>query len=99
MGRSAHDIASPPADHAVMDERGTFHRIEDDLAVSWVEEWAAVGVEAIEEYLAKHLAFLPYLDDVAAAYRGVRRRHPPLRPSIRSRAPFGMAPTADACGS
>jgi hypothetical protein len=50
-----------------MDERGTFHRIEEDLTPNWVEEWAAEGVEAIEEYLAKHLAFLSYLDDVAAA--------------------------------
>ena len=50
-----------------MDERGTFHRIEDDLAESWVEQWAGAGVEAIEEYLAKHLAFLTYLDDAATA--------------------------------
>jgi len=67
MGRSAHDIGPPPTDHLAMDERGTFHRIEDDLGESWVEEWAEAGVEAIEEYLAKHLAFLTYLDDVAAA--------------------------------
>jgi hypothetical protein len=67
MGRSAHDTAARGADHPGMDEIGTFHRIEDDLAPSWVEEWAADGVAAIEEYLAKHLAFLSYLDDVAAA--------------------------------
>jgi len=39
------------------------HRIEDDLAESWVERFAAEGVEALEAYLAKHLAFLSYLDD------------------------------------
>jgi hypothetical protein len=50
-----------------MNEIGSFHRIEDDLAPSWVEEWAADGVEAIEEYLAKHLAFLVYLDEAARA--------------------------------
>jgi hypothetical protein len=50
-----------------MDELGTFHRIEEDLTESWVEDWADAGVEAIEEYLAKHLAFLSYLDDVATA--------------------------------
>jgi hypothetical protein len=66
MGRTAHDTALPHADHSAMDEIGTFHRIEDDLAPSWVEEWADSGVAAIEEYLAKHLAFLTYLDDAAA---------------------------------
>ena len=46
-----------------MEERGTLHVIEDDLAVSWVEQWAAQGIGEIEEYLAKHLAFLAYLDE------------------------------------
>jgi hypothetical protein len=50
-----------------MDERGTFHRIDEDLSESWIEDWADAGVEAIEEYLAKHLAFLCYLDDVTTA--------------------------------
>jgi hypothetical protein len=50
-----------------MDERGTIHRIEDDLAPTWVEDWVASGVAALEQYLAKHLAFLTYLDDAAAA--------------------------------
>jgi hypothetical protein len=49
-----------------VDEIGTLHRIEDDLAEGWVEEWAGAGVEAIEEYLAKHLAFLTYLDEATA---------------------------------
>jgi len=50
-----------------MDETGNLHRIEDDLAEGWVEQWARAGVEAIEEYLAKHLAFLTFLDEAAAA--------------------------------
>ena len=50
-----------------MDELGTEHRIEDDLAEGWVEDWASSGVEAIEEYLAKHLAFLAYLEDAATS--------------------------------
>ncbi|MBV8599377.1 MAG: hypothetical protein JO017_11200 [Actinobacteria bacterium] len=49
-----------------MEETGRLHRIEDDLAEGWVERWARAGVEAIEEYLAKHLAFLTYLDEAAA---------------------------------
>ena len=44
-------------------EIGDLHRIEDDLDESWVETWAGEGVQAIEEYLAKHLAFLTYLDE------------------------------------
>ena len=52
-----------------MDPRGTLHRIEDDLTDSWLEEWAGGGVQAIEDYLAKHLAFLCYLErDEASAY-------------------------------
>jgi hypothetical protein len=41
------------------------HRIEDDLSPNWVERWAETGVQAIEDYLAKHLAFLSFLDDAA----------------------------------
>jgi hypothetical protein len=51
-----------------MDQGGIVHRIEDDLAESWIAEWAGSGVDAIEAYLAKHLAFLTYLDrDEASA--------------------------------
>jgi hypothetical protein len=50
-----------------MEERGITPRIEDDLNPTWVEEWARTGVAAIETYLAKHLAFLTYLDDAATA--------------------------------
>ncbi|HZP72931.1 MAG TPA: hypothetical protein VFA97_06065 [Gaiellaceae bacterium] len=45
-----------------MDDRGIIHCIEDDLGESWVEDLARTGVESIEAYLAKHLAFLTYLD-------------------------------------
>jgi hypothetical protein len=48
-----------------MDDCG-IHRIEDDLSASWVEDWAEGGVRAIETYLAKHLAFLSFLDDASA---------------------------------
>ena len=48
-------------------ETTNLHRIEDDLSESWIEAWASSGVEAIEQYLAKHLAFLTYLDEAAAA--------------------------------
>jgi hypothetical protein len=48
-------------------ETGILHRVEDDLAESWVETWARDGVAAIEEYLAKYLAFLTYLDEVATS--------------------------------
>jgi hypothetical protein len=46
-----------------MDDCGILHRIEDDLAVNWVTGRAEDGVQAIEDYLAKHLAFLSYLDE------------------------------------
>ena len=46
-----------------MDARGTLHRIEDDLHEKWVEDLARDGVSSIEEYLAKHLAFLAFLDE------------------------------------
>jgi hypothetical protein len=50
---------------AYMDETGMIHRIEDDLSESWIEDWAKAGVQSIETYLAKHLAFLAYLDDAS----------------------------------
>ena len=37
--------------------------IDDDLSATWIEEWAEDGVQAIERYLAKHLAFLSFLDE------------------------------------
>ncbi len=50
-----------------MNDRGTLHRIEDDLADGWLESLASDGVESIEDYLAKHLAFLSFLDDAPSA--------------------------------
>ena len=49
--------------HRHMDDCGMLHRIEDDLSESWIERWTEDGVRAIEDYLAKHLAFLSFLDD------------------------------------
>jgi hypothetical protein len=51
----------PDVDHPDMSERG-LHRIEDDLADTWLEDWAGAGVAEIEEFLAKHAAFLSFLD-------------------------------------
>ena len=66
MGRTAHAPHPGGGDHQTVEERGTLHRIEDDLGEEWLEDWARDGVEAIEAYLAKHLAFLTYLDEAAA---------------------------------
>jgi hypothetical protein len=49
-----------------MEDCGTIHRIEEDLSSTWVEDWAERGVQAIESYLAKHLAFLSFLDESSA---------------------------------
>jgi hypothetical protein len=48
-------------DHSAMSERG-LHHIEDDLAETWLEDWAGAGVAEIEDFLAKHAAFLSFLD-------------------------------------
>jgi hypothetical protein len=48
-------------DHFRMSERG-LHRIEDDLAETWLEDWAGAGVAEIEDYLTKHAAFLGFLE-------------------------------------
>jgi hypothetical protein len=44
-----------------IDARG-LHYMEDDLAETWVEDWAGEGVAEIEVLLAKHLAFLAFLE-------------------------------------
>ena len=49
-----------------MEDRGILHRIEDDLSDTWFDDWAESGVRAIEDYLAKHLAFLSFLDEASA---------------------------------
>ena len=67
MGRTAHAAVRPAVDHRCMEDRGTLHRIEDDLTDTWVEDLASTGVQSIEAYLAKHLAFLTFLDDAASA--------------------------------
>lgn len=69
MGRSAHYAGGSDLDDSAMDEPGTLHVVEDELGDAWIEDWAADGVGTLEEYLAKHLAFLTYLDDVATAER------------------------------
>jgi hypothetical protein len=67
MGRSAHEVRRATDDDRGVIENGHLHRVEDDLNESWIETWAHTGVEAIEEYLAKYLAFLAYLDEASAA--------------------------------
>jgi hypothetical protein len=44
-------------------EKG-LHTIEDDLAETWLEDWAQAGVLEIEALLVKHLAFLAFLETV-----------------------------------
>ena len=48
-----------------MSELG-FHRIKDDIADSWLEDWAGAGVLEIEALLAKHAAFLSFLESQEA---------------------------------
>jgi hypothetical protein len=54
-------IRRADVDHFRMSERG-LHRIEDDLAETWLEDWAGAGVAEIEDYLTKHAAFLGFLE-------------------------------------
>ena len=63
MGRTAHVAVRWWVDDHRMDDPGALHRIEDDLSETWLEEFAADGVQALEAYLAKHLAFLSFLDE------------------------------------
>ena len=38
------------------------HRIEDEIGDGRFERWLESGLEKIEAYLAKHAAFLAYLE-------------------------------------
>lgn len=49
-----------------MSERG-FHTIEDDIADTWLEDWAGAGVAEIEEFLRRHADFLAFLEARDAA--------------------------------
>ena len=49
-----------------MSERG-FHRIEDDIAETWLEDWAGAGICELEAYLAKHAEFLRFVEGHDAA--------------------------------
>jgi hypothetical protein len=40
-----------------------YHRIADELEPGWLESWASDGIVQIEAYLAKHAAFIAFLDD------------------------------------
>jgi len=44
-----------------MSERG-LHRIEDDIAETWIEDWAGAGLGELEAYLAKHADFLRFVE-------------------------------------
>ena len=46
-----------------MEPVGTLYSIEDDLTEDWLALLAGEGVAELESYLAKHLAFLAFLED------------------------------------
>jgi hypothetical protein len=49
-----------------MSERG-LHCIEDDIAETWLEDWAGAGIGELEAYLAKHADFLRFVEGRDAA--------------------------------
>ena len=49
------------SDHFLMED-GSLHRIEDEIDEGWLDSWLEAGLEKIESYLAKHAAFLAYLE-------------------------------------
>ena len=59
-------VAGYRPDHSDMDERNVYE-IQADLTDTWLEDWAGAGVVEVEEYLAKHAAFLSYLETREAA--------------------------------
>jgi hypothetical protein len=44
-----------------MEER-PLHRIEDDLGETWLQQWLEQGLVLLEAYLAKHAAFIDFLE-------------------------------------
>ncbi len=38
------------------------HRIDDEIRDGWIEVWVDEGVDQIEAFLAKHAAFLAFLE-------------------------------------
>jgi len=46
-----------------MDHCG-LHRVEDELGEGWLTAWLEEGISEIESYLAKHAAFLSFLETV-----------------------------------
>jgi hypothetical protein len=66
MSRSAHGVVRALCRYLrPMSERG-LHQIEDDLSETWLEDWAGAGVAEIEALLAKHAAFLSFLESQEA---------------------------------
>jgi hypothetical protein len=44
-----------------MDEPAV-HRIEDELGERWLQQWLEQGLAVLEVYLAKHAAFIDFLE-------------------------------------
>jgi hypothetical protein len=53
----------PAADNrSTLSERG-LHLINEDLSESWLESFAAQGLDEVEAYLRKHADFQSFLED------------------------------------
>jgi hypothetical protein len=63
MEKSPQDLQNQDEQKTTPDSARGFHKIEDDLTETWVEDWAAAGTAEIESYLSKHAAFLIFLKD------------------------------------
>jgi hypothetical protein len=57
-----HPTGRRPIMGSVKDVSSSAHRIADELKSGWLEQWIDSGIEDIEAYLAKHAAFLAFLD-------------------------------------
>jgi len=43
-------------------EEGSLHPVAEEIDEGWLTEWIGRGLAELESYLAKHAAFLRYLD-------------------------------------
>jgi hypothetical protein len=43
-------------------EESAVHRIEDELGERWLQQWLEQGLAGLEAYLAKHAAFIDFLE-------------------------------------